>query len=123
MTDQEPPEFHGIPTRGCRLAGVSACVIIHTMDAGEQILVEREPTNPVDKNAIKVIVDDDDFNGWFGYVGREYAAEIAPWMDRGVVFMVYTTDRVGCSIILSFIPLRSKKESQETERDRELEDA
>lgn len=47
---------------------------------GDPLIATREPDNPVDSNAIVVATTDDIC---IGYVARENAAILAPWMDRG----------------------------------------
>lgn len=50
--------------------------------AGETILVRREPSNPFDRNAIRV----DNVNGTqVGHVPRRVAAKLAPYMDQRLV--------------------------------------
>jgi hypothetical protein len=51
-------------------------------EEGDPLTLEREPTNKEDPNAIKVLHE----RGHLGYIGRELAAELAPAMDRGVLF-------------------------------------
>jgi len=105
MNSHDAPVFAGIPCRGCFYAQ-NGCAIVDTLVPGESIMVEREPTNPYDSNAIKVLNLD---GVWFGYIGREYAAKIAPWMDRGVFFNAWKTGRVRCQTIITLEPLRSQK--------------
>lgn len=50
---------------------------------GDPLIATREPDNPVDSNAIVVATTDDIC---IGYVARENAAILAPWMDRGWVY-------------------------------------
>jgi hypothetical protein len=47
--------------------------------------LEREPHNPVDENAIRVLAAVTPYKGLhIGYVPRQVAARLAPKMDRGV---------------------------------------
>lgn len=50
--------------------------------SGEGLLLTREPTNPVDPNAIIVATE----TGDIGYLERAAAAQIAPWIDKGWVY-------------------------------------
>ena len=55
--------------------------IIESLRAEEEVTLQREPDNRFDENAIKVLADG---GRWFiGYVGKEFAADIAPDMDNG----------------------------------------
>jgi hypothetical protein len=46
---------------------------------GVEVTLEREPTNPRDKNAIKVI-----YNGFhFGYIEKDVAMALSVIMDKG----------------------------------------
>lgn len=64
---------HGV-MHGNRQSVVSCCV------RGEDICLIREPTNPFDRYAIRVLrLNGDDL----GYVPRDIAAELAPMMDAG----------------------------------------
>ena len=56
------------------------------------LLLEREPMNPHDGMAIKVLYDTESGPVHIGYVERERAAFIAPWMDQGVHFTCTCVD-------------------------------
>ncbi|KAI6135693.1 SNF2 family N-terminal domain-containing protein [Pisolithus croceorrhizus] len=50
--------------------------------AGEQVTLQREPRNPHDRNAIKVI----NIGGTqVGHIPRDIAAQVAPLLDKGLV--------------------------------------
>lgn len=50
---------------------------------GEEVVLEREPDNSFDENAIKVVVGRQTLPDIFaGYVGRDRAAQLAPVMDE-----------------------------------------
>jgi len=51
-------------------------------EEGDPLTLEREPNNPQDPNAIKVLHE----GRHLGYIGREQAAGLAPALDRGVQF-------------------------------------
>lgn len=116
MSHEEPPVFEGIPCRGCMFFK-NACSIVHNLSVGEYILALREPHNKSDCNAIRVY---DEAGNTFGYIGREYAAEIAPWMDRGWSFLVQKTDRIRCNTIVRFEPILPAKKSVETKTEEPL---
>ncbi|KNC99573.1 uncharacterized protein SPPG_04962 [Spizellomyces punctatus DAOM BR117] len=49
---------------------------------GESVILEREPLNPYDRNAIKVL---NMRNDQVGHIPREQAAVLAPFMDAGTI--------------------------------------
>lgn len=52
--------------------------------AGEQVTLQRDPRNPYDKNAIKVV----NIGGMqVGHIPRDVAAQAAPLLDKGLVSM------------------------------------
>jgi hypothetical protein len=64
------------------------------LDEGEdgiECVLEREPLNLHDENAIKVIITNgpyDDFH--LGYIAKEVAAKLAPKLDAGKALFVYS---------------------------------
>ena len=73
--------MQSVPLRGVQFHGiwfVDECV------AGQRLELEREPTNGVDRNAIKVLHE----GRHLGYLGREDAAMLAPRLDAGEHFEV-----------------------------------
>lgn len=110
MTDS-PPTFTGIPCRGCFFQP-NGCDIVRALVTSEFILTLREPSNPYDSNAIIVA---DQGGVPFGYIGREYAAEIAPWMDQGWFFLSWKTGRIGCRTIITLEPLKGAPAKAETQ--------
>lgn len=112
MTQDCPPTFTGIPCRGCFYCR-GGCAIVNSLSKGEPVLVEREPHNRADGNAIRVCHES---GTHFGYIDPRYAAKIAPWMDKGWVFLGWKTGRVMCSTIVTLEPFKSApaKEKAET---------
>ena len=58
---------------------------VHRMSeflVGDPVGLFREPDNPVDSNAIQTLTMNEQP---FGYIQREKAAILAPWMDKGWV--------------------------------------
>jgi hypothetical protein len=110
MKDQ-PPSFTGIPCRGCFYTP-KGCDVVGVLARGEPILCVREPDNPYDSNAIRVLSSDEI---WFGYIGREYAAEIAPWMDQGWFFTSVKTNLIGCHTIIRLDPILPQEKEEEVE--------
>lgn len=62
---------------------------IRRMSEGEYVTLERDPMNPYDPNAIKVV---NKAGYQIGYISRELAEKIAYRMDSGVR---YTTGVIG----------------------------
>jgi len=81
MPDKAPTIVAQI--RGPSIFGQPGKEAYSFMEAGEPLLLSREPTNPVDSNAVLVTYIDQPV----GYVGREWAAILAPWMDSGWVYI------------------------------------
>lgn len=59
---------------------------------GETLSLEREPENPYDENAIKVLYDLDGESLHIGYIAKEDAAFIAPHLDEGSEFVTQVFD-------------------------------
>lgn len=92
---------------------------IRQMRVGENIILEREPYNTYDKNAIKVI----NANGnQIGFIGKELAAQLAPKMDNGMRYTAVCTaitgnnpgDNCGVNIKISEIELFPYQKNLET---------
>jgi hypothetical protein len=58
---------------------------IPRLHPGQQLRVEREPTNKYDANAVSLYV----FNQKLGHLPRGLAAEVAPLIDAGVTVTVH----------------------------------
>lgn len=70
------------------------CIVgyrFHTgrVNGGDQVLLEREPNNPVDPNAIvaKIITEP---HTVIGYIPARTAAILAPWIDKNKFEIVKT---------------------------------
>lgn len=101
--------------------------------SGEGLLLTRESSNPVDSNAIIVSTE----VGPVGYLERAAAAQIAPWIDKGWVYMctcIKTADiRVNHrtrkkqvhrdSLLVRCVPIAPIALSKVARRTRQLEDA
>lgn len=70
--------------RGVSFRPLEAKEIVNQLIEGSGLKLEREPFNPHDPNAIKVL--DPDTNEHLGYVAKEHAVEIAALMDQGYEF-------------------------------------
>jgi len=70
--------------RGVHFRPLSAKEVVNHLQAGTRLTLEREPGNPHDENAIRVV--EPESGEFIGYVAKENAAEIAPLMDSGTAF-------------------------------------
>ena len=59
--------------------------VIKTLTVGDQLVIEREPSNEHDANAVKIMTVD---GLQVGYLNKDLAAHIAPALDAG--FITYT---------------------------------
>jgi len=82
MTERAPTIAS--PVVGFSWFGPSAARTYAHVQMGEGLLVKREPTNPADRNAI--ILQKHYTGEPLGYLTREAAAQMAPWMDKGWVY-------------------------------------
>jgi hypothetical protein len=87
MKDEAPIVYSEV--RGAPLGGASAIFLYGDLARGDPVLLFREPTNPDDPNAIKVL--DFDCEGFVGYIAREKAAIMAPLIDAGWVYTAKVT--------------------------------
>lgn len=62
--------------------GSSRKDLILAMTDQSPVMLEREPNNKYDPNAIKVLTD----GGQIGYIGKDYSAILAEYMDMGRQF-------------------------------------
>ena len=62
--------------------------IVESLIAPVELQLEREPENPYDGFAIKVLYEGEHI----GYVERKQAMFISPWLDQGVAYRCTATD-------------------------------
>lgn len=72
--------------------------IIANMTKFDRVIIERDPMNQYDSNAVKVCVVKDGRNQQIGFVERNLAAQISPKMRRGASYKVSVVD---CGIYMS----------------------
>lgn len=65
---------------GARRMGRSVTEACIALDEGSGLILVREPNNPSDANAIRLL---DIFGRPVGYVQRKVATVVAKWMDEG----------------------------------------
>lgn len=72
---------------------------IRDMQIGERIILEREPDNTYDKNAIKVI----NSKGFqIGFISKDLAAQLAPKLDNGLKLSAVCSDITGGCVGYSY---------------------
>lgn len=61
----------------------AAKTLVKSLVPGERLLLERDVANEYDENAVRVF-----WHGtWIGFLERSVAAEVAPRMDAGEIFV------------------------------------
>ena len=73
------PNFPNVRVVGMHFRGGGAKDVAAAINSATPIVLEREPENPYDAYAIKVLVGD----MHIGYIERGQAAWISPLMDEG----------------------------------------
>ena len=114
-----PPRYKKILTRGCFYTS-NGCVVVQSARVGDAISTEREPHNPYDSNAIKVYGQT---GIHFGYIQREFAGDIAKWMDKGWFFICWVVGRQNCGLFLNLYPIDRPEVSTKAKTGLETESA
>lgn len=70
--------------------GVPAKSIVASFVPPLKLDFEREPTNPYDQNAIKILYE----GQHIGYIEAASAIYLAPWIDEGHDYTITVTDMV-----------------------------
>lgn len=76
-------------TRGIQKQGLDAN--LEGLKKYDPLTLIREPLNPKDKNAIKVLFN----NKPLGYVSKEIATDLAPLIDKGEKVEAWATEITG----------------------------
>lgn len=84
--------------RGTSFRPIEAKAFVNSVEDGTVLILQREPSNPHDENAIKVLSPDPD-NIHIGYVAKEVAAELAPIMDGGTKLIAVVSGRMSASVL------------------------
>ena len=66
--------------------------LIRRMSVGERVSLVRDPYNPYDSNAIKVINSNGD---QIGFIAKELASSMAYQMDSGTIFSATVSNITG----------------------------
>lgn len=84
--------------RGTQFRPIEAKAFVNTCEDGVVLTLQREPENPHDANAIKVLSPDPEAIH-IGYIAKEIAAEIAPLMDSGQRLVAVVSGRMSASML------------------------
>lgn len=76
------------------LIGLEAGILYCSLEAGQPLLLIREPGNPADRNAVRVA---DLIGSPCGYLARESAPLVAYLIDSGVLLLARTFGPCLCS--------------------------
>lgn len=84
------PKFPNVRIVGMHFRGEHAKAWAEAVPVGTELFYEREPENPYDPSAIKIMYNLEHM----GYVERGQAAFIAPHLDDGVEYRCTVTDKI-----------------------------
>lgn len=111
-----PPEFRNVALRGSFYRGQFAQEIAKELSSHSHVLLERDPHNPYDRWAIKCLVDLGVLGSiHFAFVGREWACQIAPWMDQGWIFLCTIKKHYGRWQIADIVPILPEEATNTTD--------
>ena len=82
-----PPSFPEVLVVGMHFRP-NGRAIVESLLAPVDLDLEREPFNPYDSFAIKVLYEGEHI----GYIERRQAMFIAPWMDQGIAYRCRAED-------------------------------
>ena len=83
--------------RGVSFRPIEAKAIVIKLQPDDELVLEREPENEYDENAIRVLCPKT--GEFLGFVAKEVALEIAPLMDTGTQFTCKVGDRFTPAIV------------------------
>ena len=82
-----PPIFTEVQIVGMHFRGDHAKSYVNELVPGQILHLEREPENPHDYNAIKVLAGDEGARWHFGFISRDTASWLAIEMDAGTEYV------------------------------------
>ena len=85
------PEFTQVRCVGMYHRGPEAVSIADALQPGDELTLERDPMNPYDPNAVKVICGDT----WIGFIERGVAAFLAHYLDEGTTYIAQVEGHNG----------------------------
>jgi hypothetical protein len=83
------PDFPNCQLVGTHFRGPEAKEYVSALMIGDELYIEREPSNPHDQNAIAVYSSPNGMH--LGYINRSAAAWISGWLDQGERYTVTVT--------------------------------
>lgn len=106
--NETPPNFEAL-LMGVNFRPIEAKAIVLKLQEGDALILQREPLNAYDGNAVQVLAPDDNEvepNCFLGYVAKEIASDLAPWMDQGWHFTCTTGMRMSeTKVVLNIEPI------------------
>ena len=84
----ELPLHIKVPCVGGQHHSLTAAVNAGLAAVGKSVELVREPQNPYDKNAIECFVNGDGVRFKCGYIAKNFAAGLAPELDKGTQYSV-----------------------------------
>ena len=81
------------------------------------LILEREPQNPHDSGAVKVLHG----STHIGYIQRDVAAPLSRLIDGGVFYMATTVKNLGNSIVVNIHPIEPPNHEKASEQQEPLE--
>lgn len=88
--------------RGVSFRPVEAKAIVNGLEEGDALVLQREPGNAFDENAVMVL--DPETQIHLGYVAKEVAVDLAPLMDAGTEFVCEVEANAMRSVLLAIAP-------------------
>ena len=82
--DYNKVEFDVAGTRHCE--DVKKCIAQNLINVNDKLVLELEPTNEYDKNAIKVLFNKDGKSYHLGYVPRYYTEELVKLLQNNIEY-------------------------------------
>lgn len=104
----KPPVLHGVAVVGVRFRSPAEILHAACVTSGDGLILEREPTNPYDASAVKVLAD----TVHIGYIERGYAGVISMWMGRGVYFTTTVVRNYKKYIVVNIRPITPPKKKK-----------
>lgn len=106
----KPPVLNGVLVVGVRFRSPVEVLHAACVTSGDGLILEREPANPHDANAVKAMAD----TTHIGYIERGYAGVISMWMDRGVYFTTTVVRNYKKYIVVNIRPITPPKKKKKT---------
>lgn len=73
--------------KGMKYRGQAAWFAVHDLEEHDPVIVQRDPENEYDGNAVKVLaITDYEDTIHIGFIERAKAAVMSEWMDAGFVY-------------------------------------